>query len=264
VTIVHADTEFRSAGTRLRLQDLHVAFDGADVLHLDELNIQPGEWVTLVGPSGCGKSTLLRVIAGLLSPTSGRVEIACGDEYGGRDVRTGFVFQDATLLPWRTAFENIRLPGELEGQSVPAERVHELAQLVGLTQVDLQKRPAALSGGMKMRVSLARALSLEPGLLLLDEPFAALDDLLRQQLQADVREIQQQLGITTVLVTHNVSEAVFLSDRVWTLGGSPASITSETSIQLRRDETARGSVEFARHMESVLQALRSCGGHRDG
>ncbi len=261
MAIAAADAESHHGGARLTISDLHVAFDGAEILHVDDLNILPGEWVTLVGPSGCGKSTLLRIIAGLLSPGRGHVDIVCGHEDPG--VRTGFVFQDATLLPWRTAVANIQLPGELEGRPVSVDRICELAQLVGLTDVDLQKRPAALSGGMKMRVSLARALSLEPGLLLLDEPFAALDDLLRQQLQLDVRKIQQQLGITTVMVTHNVSEAVFLSDRVWTLGGSPASITSETSIGISRDESARGSVEFARHTEAILQMLRSHGERPD-
>lgn len=251
----------KSGGDRahLRLKNLCVAFDAAEILRIDDLIVRSGEWVTLVGPSGCGKSTLLRIIAGLLEPTRGCVDIARGHE-----ARTGFVFQDATLLPWRTAYANIGLPGELEGRPVSADRIRELAQLVGLTESDLQKRPASLSGGMKMRVSIARALSLEPGLLLLDEPFAALDDLLRQQLQGDVRTIQQQLGITTVMVTHNVSEAVFVSDRVWTLGGAPASVTSETFIRISRDESARASVEFVQHMESILQTLRSHGERRDG
>jgi len=262
VAIAKADAESGDDNALLRLSDLRVSFDASEILRVDDLRVRSGEWVTLVGPSGCGKSTLLRIIAGLMQPTSGRVDFASG--LGGHDVRMGFVFQDATLLPWRTASANIGLPGELEGRPVSSERIHELAQLVGLTDGDLQKRPAALSGGMRMRVSLARALSLEPGLLLLDEPFAALDDLLRQQLQEDVRRIQQDLGITTVMVTHNVNEAVFLSDRIWTLGGSPASVTSETSTQFPRNESVRGSLEFARSVESVLQALRSCGGRRDG
>lgn len=245
-------------GVSVRFDNVRVAFDDNAILHIEQSAIEPGSVIAIVGPSGCGKSTLLRIIAGLLEPNSGQVSIGLVDS--GGEVRTGFVFQDATLLPWRRAAANIQLPGELEGQPVSDHRVSELARLVGLTDADLRKRPAALSGGMKMRVSLARALALQPQLLLLDEPFAALDDLLRQQLQTDVRRIQQELGITTVLVTHNVSEAVYMSDQVWTLGGSPAGVTSKTSVQIERTESVRGTAEYAACVETVFAVLRATGG----
>ncbi len=249
----------RNEGTHLRLTDLCAGFDGTDIVNLASLQISAGEFVSIVGPSGCGKSTLLRVIAQLLQPSAGDLDIQT--PRGRTGIRTGFVFQDATLLPWRTAESNIRLPGELEYSSVSTSRVRELAQLVGLSSSDLLKRPAALSGGMKMRVSLARALALEPDLLLLDEPFAAVDDLLRHQLQTDVLRIQQNLRITTVMVTHNVAEAVYMSDRVVTLGGAPANITSETTIELEQSADLRSSAAFARCMGRVMSALRDteCG-----
>ncbi|MCH2202607.1 MAG: ABC transporter ATP-binding protein [Fuerstiella sp.] len=246
-------TEY-AARPQIRLTNLCAGFDGTAIVQIDSLEIASGEFVSLVGPSGCGKSTLLRIIAQLLAPASGELEISKPKDR--RAIRTGFVFQDPTLLPWRTAAANIRLPGELEQSSVSSSRVHELAELVGLSQDDLQKRPAALSGGMKMRVSLARALVLQPDLLLLDEPFAAVDDLLRQQLQADVFRIQKNLGVTTVMVTHNVTEAVCMSDRVITLGGSPATITSVTTVQLDRSVEMRSTPEFGATIGRILEALR--------
>lgn len=239
----------------LQLKNLRAAFDSTDVLVIDDQQIDDGEFLSVVGPSGCGKSTLLRLIAGLLTPSAGQVLM---DDQRDPSVRTGFVFQDATLLPWRTAAANIALPGELEGQPLNGNRLAELADLVGLTTDDLQKRPGALSGGMKMRVSLARALALEPQLLLLDEPFAALDDLLRQQLQQDVRRIQQTLTVTAVLVTHNVTEAVAMSDRVWSLGGHPASVTRVTQVPSERP--GRSSPEFASIVDSVMSSLQIAGG----
>lgn len=245
-------------GTRLRLTDVCAGFDGSDIVKVASLEISAGEFVSIVGPSGCGKSTLLRVLAQLLNPTAGELQIQAPP--GRTSIRTGFVFQDATLLPWRTAEANLRLPGELEHAPVSASRVRQLAELVGLSSADLRKRPAELSGGIKMRVSLARALALEPDLLLLDEPFAAVDDLLRQQLQSDVLRIQQDLNITTVMVTHNVAEAVYMSDRIATLGGTPAQITSETVVELERSAELRGSAAFARCVGTVMAALMSTEG----
>lgn len=238
----------------IRLTNLCAGFGDTTILRIDSLEIRSGEFVTIVGPSGCGKSTLLRIIARLLTPVSGEIDIPRPRERAA--TRTGFVFQDATLLPWRTAAANIRLTGELEQESVPDFRVRQLAGMVGLSDDDLRKRPAALSGGMKMRVSLARALALEPDLLLLDEPFAAVDDLLRQQLQADVLRIQKDLGLTTVMVTHNVAEAVYMSDRVITLGGIPASITSTTTVTLDRSDECRSTAEFGACVGIILEALR--------
>ncbi len=252
-----AEAEVSSAGAELRLTDLCVSFDGIPILRIDQLNIASGEVVSVVGPSGCGKSTLLRLMARLLRPDSGHVTVRAGN--GDETVRTGFVFQEATRLPWRTAEANIRLPGELEHRAVDSARVEQLARLVGLSLQDLDKRPGALSGGMKMRVSLARALALQPNLLLLDEPLAAVDDLLRQQLQQDVLRIRQELGLTIVLVTHNVEEAVCMSDRVITLGGSPAEIIDVTSVELDRSAEVRGTARFAQYVGQVLSALRPSG-----
>ena len=242
-------------GTQLRLKNLCAGFQGTPVVRIASLEIRSGEFVSVVGPSGCGKSTLLRVLAGLLEPVSGDFEVQ--EPTDRSRLRIGFVFQDATLLPWRTAEANIQLPGELESVPVTASRVRQLATLAGLSETDLQKRPAALSGGMKMRVSLARALALDPDLLLLDEPFAALDDLLRQQLQSDVLQIQKSLNLTTVLVTHNVAEAVFMSDRVITLGGIPAEVTSVTSVNFDRSSDGRRSAAFADSTGKVMAALSS-------
>ena len=239
----------------LQLTNLCAGFDDTPVLRIDSLEIGSGEFVSIVGPSGCGKSTLLRIIAQLLEPESGQVRIPSPQHRAC--TRTGFVFQDATLLPWRTAAANICLPGELEHVPVPMSRLQQLAQMIGLSEDDLQKRPAALSGGMKMRVSLARALALQPDLLLLDEPFAAVDDLLRQQLQADVLRIQKDLHLTTVMVTHNVAEAVYMSDRVITLGGTPATVTSTTSVSLDRSDDCRGTAEFGASVGTILETLRS-------
>lgn len=227
------------------------------MLRIDSLQITQGEFVSVVGPSGCGKSTLLRIIAGLLSPSSGTIEYSGSD--GDSRPRTGFVFQEATLLPWRTAETNIRLPGELERSSVSIKQIRRLAELVGLSPTDLRKRPAALSGGMKMRVSLARALAMEPAVLLLDEPFASLDDLLRQQLQADVVRIQKELKLTTILVTHNVPEAVFMSDRVLVLGGTPATVVSDARIPLdgRSGDSVRTTPQFAECVQQIMSALYS-------
>ena len=240
-------------GTALRLTQLRAGFDGKPVVEIGELDIAPGELVAIAGPSGCGKSTLLRLIAGLLPPDGGHVEFSSPNQ--GRSPRIGFVFQDATLLPWRTSADNIRLPGELERNPISPHRVEELATFVGLAQSDLRKRPVALSGGMKMRVSLARALALKPDVLLLDEPFAALDELLRQQLQADVIRMHRELNLTTILVTHNVTEAVFMSDRVITLGGTPARVTGCIETRFVPEHNNRMSTAFAQANQEVTRLL---------
>ncbi|MEZ6059081.1 MAG: ATP-binding cassette domain-containing protein [Planctomycetaceae bacterium] len=194
--------------------------------------VRRGEFVTIVGPSGCGKSTVLRLIAGLLPPTRGTVSV--NPDPDSVRCRIGFVFQDATLLPWRTAVGNVLLPAELGARATPpAGNTPFALRLAGLPDSDADKRPGQLSGGMRMRVSLARALVTEPKLLLLDEPFAALDDILRSQLQQEVRRIHNQCDVTTVLVTHNIHEAVFMSDRVLVMGGSrqPSSVKSRWTFR---------------------------------
>lgn len=226
------------------------------MLQIPDLVIPRGQFVSLLGASGSGKSTLLRLIAGLLQPTAGT--IATGSQTQ-RDI--GMVFQSPNLVPWRTARANVSLPAEL-GPSptmVSGQALDDLFQLVGLQQQDTHKRSAELSGGMQMRVSLARALVLRPSMLLMDEPFAALDDLLRMQLEEDVRRIHCERSLTTVLVTHNVNEAVFMSDRVLVLGGRPSEICADISISLPsdRDRRVRSDVAFHRLIDKATDALHS-------
>ena len=222
------------------------------------LSIATGQFVSIVGPSGCGKSTLLRLIAGLQTPTSGtlmRNPRATGQQIG-------FVFQHPTLLPWRTAEQNLHLPLELGRagrSSIPATHkpVLELLEQVGLSAQDAIKRPAQMSGGMQMRLSLARALVTNPSVLLLDEPLAAVDDFLRMRLQEDIRRLHENRKLTTVLVTHNIQEAVFLSDQVVVLTGSPATVKSSLASTWpgSRDATFRHSDELVRSTRQLSRAL---------
>lgn len=227
----------------------------AAVLAIANLKIQSGQFVSLLGPSGSGKSTLLRILAGLLPLSSGQFKIATGQQ--GKS--TGMVFQSPNLVPWRNAAGNVVLPAELgrNPPTVSAGRVAELFRLVGLSETDMAKRPAELSGGMQMRVAIARSLILEPQTLLLDEPFAALDDVLRMQLETDVRDIHLKQQLTTVLVTHHIGEAVFMSDRVLVLGGEPAEIWADIAIDLpqNRDMNVRRSSAYHDLVDKATDAL---------
>ncbi|RLT04497.1 MAG: ABC transporter ATP-binding protein [Planctomycetota bacterium] len=221
------------------------------------LAVRHGELISLVGPSGCGKSTLLRMIAGLMSPTGGELRVQAGS---ADDSRTAFVFQDSNLLPWRSVFDNIRLPLELRGASFAEQQVavESSLQLIGLKPDDAAKRPRMLSGGMRMRVSLARALVTHPELLLLDEPFAALDDLLRQQLNEELLRIWAEQRWTGIFVTHNVAEAVFLSQRVLVMSKSPGTFVADIAVPFEhpRDSDLRSTPEFAKLTGEVSRSLR--------
>ncbi len=221
------------------------------------LNVRRGELISLVGPSGCGKSTLLRMIAGLMAPTGGTLSVQAGS---ANHSRTAFVFQDSNLLPWRTVFDNIRLPLELRGAAWAEQlaAVESSLKLIGLKPEDAVKRPRMLSGGMRMRVSLARALVTKPELLLLDEPFAALDDLLRQQLNEELLRIWTEQRWTGVFVTHNVAEAVFLSQRVLVMSKSPGTIIADIAVPFGhpRDLDLRSTAEFAKLTGEVSRRLR--------
>ncbi|MFN3649498.1 MAG: ABC transporter ATP-binding protein [Armatimonadota bacterium] len=240
----------------VRTEGLGLTYDGG-VRALDDvsLSVARGEIVSLVGPSGCGKSTLLRLAGGLLQPTEGRLEVR--GEAGA--ARTGFVFQDATLLPWRTVADNVRLPLEL--LRVPRRehdgRIRESLALVGLSDFALA-RPAQLSGGMRMRVSLVRALITHPELLLLDEPFGALDDITRTRLNEELLGLWDRQRWTGIFVTHNVYEAVFLSHRVLVMTPRPGRIVAEIPVELPfpRTPELRGTAEFARTAEEVARRLR--------
>ena len=243
------------------LRNLELRFKGAERAVFQNLclDVVQGEFLSIVGPSGCGKSTLLKMLAGLLMPTSG--ELNRHSTFAESSRRIGFVFQHPTLLPWRTAADNLKLPLELgpdagSRQLSPTE-CEDLLLQVGLTAADADKRPSELSGGMQMRLSLARALATGPDILLLDEPFAAVDDLLRLRLQEDVRGLYEKKNLTTILVTHNLHEAVFMSDRVIVLGGSPSRVVDTIPVSGPRSREAdfRQSSAFFDDLRVVTAAL---------
>ncbi|UUO06117.1 ABC transporter ATP-binding protein [Blastopirellula sp. J2-11] len=241
----------------IQLSAVTKSFADQQVIAATDLTIEQGQFVSLVGPSGCGKSTLLRLIAGLETVTSGEVTI---DHNVPAQTETAFVFQDPTLLPWRTTYDNIRLPLELLGRTgaEPLAKIPAAIKLVGLRQADARKLPRMLSGGMRMRVSLARALVTDPQVLLLDEPFAALDDILRQQLNEELLAIWSQRKWTGVFVTHNVAEAVFLSQRVLVMSARPGQIIADVPIQFDAPRSAelRSSGEFAAQCGVISNHLR--------
>ena len=221
-----------------------------------DLEVRQGEFLTLLGPSGCGKSTALRIVAGLTEPTQGRMEWAAGAQTKGG--RIGFVFQEPTLMPWTTVFNNVRLPLKLAGVAADTahERVNAALERVGLQSFDLAY-PRELSGGMRMRVSIARALVTEPELLLMDEPFAALDEITRFKLNDDLLTMWRALGTTVVFVTHSVFESVYLSSRIAVMAARPGRIVTEltTDAPYRRDGGFRTSPEYAALCRRTSQAL---------
>ena len=217
-----------------------------------DLKIKTGEFVTIVGPSGCGKSTLLRIIAGLIDPTDGGVDKP-DDSMGA------FVFQDSALLPWRTVQKNAELLMELEDGFSKNERVSKASsalQQVGLTGFE-KHYPHQLSGGMKMRLSLARSLVLSPEYLLLDEPLSAVDELTREVLQEEIYALHKKEKFTSILVTHNVSEAVFLSNRVAIMSPRPGKITHIVNIPFNgRNQKLRSSTKFHKLVSDISGKLR--------
>jgi len=220
-----------------------------------DLSVRAGEFVSILGPSGCGKSTALRVIAGLSAPSTGEVEWA-----DARDAarRIGFVFQEPTLMPWATVAGNVALPLKLAGEarSENTPRVMEALERVGLAGFG-SAYPRELSGGMKMRVSIARALVTAPGLLLMDEPFAALDEITRFGLNDDLLTLWQALGKTVVFVTHSVFESVYLSQRIIVMTARPGRVHTELTIDAPypRDQSFRTSAEYAGFCRQTSQAL---------
>lgn len=224
------------------------------------LDIREGEFVSLLGPSGCGKSTALRIIAGLGQATSGTIEWPSSkvDAEGRPDREIGFVFQEPTLMPWATVFGNVYLPLRLKGVSKSAARADIMAALdmVGLAKF-ADAYPRELSGGMKMRVSIARALVTQPKVLLMDEPFAALDEITRFKLNNDLLEIKQRLGWTVVFVTHSVFESVYLSTRVVVMAARPGRVFTELNVDepYPRGDDFRTSAAYAAHCRQASTAL---------
>jgi NitT/TauT family transport system ATP-binding protein len=239
---------------------------GATVLDGIDLNVAKKEFVSIIGPSGCGKSTLLKLVAGLNPITKGSISIDGMTPENAREI-VSFIFQDATLLPWRTVRQNVVLGLELEGMAKARrnEKVDAVLQLVGLAHV-ADKFPRELSGGMKMRVSIARALATRPKVLLLDEPFAALDEMTRDRINEDLLRLREEQGWTALFVTHSVAEAVFLSTRIIVLAPHPGRIAHDLAINLPfpRTEETRGTPEFERSVVEVSRALRSVSIEKQG
>ena len=225
-------------------------FDEVHALAKTNLDIATGEFVTVVGPSGCGKSTLLRIIAGIISPSNGNTI---------KPDKGAFVFQDSALLPWRSVQKNVELLMELE--SFPKEQIkgkaRSVLKQVGLTGFE-KSYPHQLSGGMKMRLSLARSLVLRPDYLLMDEPLSSVDELTREVLQEEIHTLWKEDKFTAILVTHNVAEAVYLSNRVIVMSPRPGKITHVVDIPFKkRDRLLRSKAQFTKLVNNISEKLRS-------
>jgi NitT/TauT family transport system ATP-binding protein len=225
------------SGAGIHVDGASLTFRGTRTTHvLDavDLRVGSGEVVALIGPNGCGKSTLLRLLGGLLRPDAGTITID-GDPVTGPDPRVGLVFQEPRLLSWRTAEQNVRFPMELAAWSRDRQRARsdELLGLVGLREFAGAK-PSTLSGGTRQRVAIARALALEPSVLLLDEPFSALDALTRERFNVELLRLWERTGTSIVLVTHSIPEAVFVADRVIVMSPRPARVTADIRVDLPR------------------------------
>jgi NitT/TauT family transport system ATP-binding protein len=241
----------------MRIEAVDKVFPGnVEALRAMSLAVREGDFISLLGPSGCGKSTALRLIAGLSSPTAGRITWARPRKVGD----LGVVFQEPTLMPWATVAENVYLPFRLEGRPYKAVRdeVLSVLKLVGLEKFQ-NAYPRELSGGMKMRVSIARAMATQPRLILMDEPFAALDEITRFKLNNDLLEMQARIGCTVIFVTHSVFESVFLSDRIVIMAARPGRVIEEVQVDepYPRDAEFRTSSEYAAHCRAASRALEA-------
>jgi NitT/TauT family transport system ATP-binding protein len=270
---LHQAPDVRATGLGVRVESVSKAFAAGpagldqEVLAIDSLSltIDPGDFVAVLGPSGCGKSTLLRLIASLDRPSSGQIhftglETSAHDDELATRALIAYVFQDANLLPWRNVWRNVALPLEL--MKTPSDHrkaiAYEALNRVGLADA-MDRYPAQLSGGMRMRVSLARALVTRPRLLLLDEPFAALDEITRQHLDQQLRQLWLDSGITVLFITHATAEATYLAQRAIVLSPRPARIIHDQPIDLpaHRPLAIRGEPAFAHATAKLYQALEN-------
>jgi NitT/TauT family transport system ATP-binding protein len=256
---LHDDAEGGGSRVAVELRDVTKAYHGVMALGPLNLRIAQGEFVSLLGPSGCGKSTALRLIAGLAPPSSGHVALAPRTNAARSDHRIGFVFQEPTLMPWTSVRDNVGLPLQLAGVAAAEARPRIEAALAQVGLADFAGHyPRELSGGMKMRASLARALVTRPDILLMDEPFAALDEITRFRLNDDLLALWRSLRMTVIFVTHSVFESVYLSQRVLVMTARPGRLSFETRIESDepRGEAFRGSPAYAAHCRSVSAALQ--------
>jgi NitT/TauT family transport system ATP-binding protein len=253
-------------GPVIAIRGVERSFDGGDggslrVLGPVDLDVEPGAFVTLIGPSGCGKSTLLRIVADLVAPSAGSVVVNGKPAERARlDRDYGIVFQSPVLFDWRTVAENVALPLEVLGWP-PSRREARAAEMLSLVELDgfAGHRPYQLSGGMQQRVAIARALAFEPRILLMDEPFGALDELTRERLNDEVREIWRRTGTTVLFVTHSIPEAVYLSTRVLVMSARPGRFVRDVSVDLPepRDDATRESARFFELVNEVRDALHA-------
>ena len=254
--------QLRGVGKTFALGD-----DSTVALSDINLDIDRGEFVSLIGPSGCGKSTLLRTIGDLIEPSEGTVQVNAKTAKRARlDREYGMVFQAPVLFDWRTVEENVQLPLELFGQdrATRTRRAGEMLELVGLSDF-ARHHPYQLSGGMQQRVAIARALAFSPDLLLMDEPFGALDEMTRERMNSELLAIWERTGITVVFVTHSIPEAVFLSSRVAVMSARPGRITHLIEVDLERPRglATRESARYFELITTVREALRTGEGRAD-
>ncbi|NML42323.1 ABC transporter ATP-binding protein [Ramlibacter sp. G-1-2-2] len=255
-----------SADASIRCRDIGVRFFSerrtVTAIGSLDLEVKAGEFLTLLGPSGCGKSTFLRVVSDLVTPNKGSIEVLGGTPEAARLRRDiGFVFQDAALLPWRSVLQNVELPLQVGGGAARQGKrsPRELLELVGLKGRE-NAWPHELSGGMRQRVAIARALASDPKILLMDEPFGALDEIKRDGLNEELRRVWKELGITILFVTHSIAEAAYLGQRVLVLAANPGRVRTIVPVNLPEDRTlaVRESPAFVELSAQLRRELEAC------